>query len=705
MHRGLFSTAIAAVMLAVAGACVASPATATPQGAALLHQDKPMTFGAYYYPMQWPEKDWARDLRGIARLGFDFTHMAEFDWTYMEPEEGTFDFAWLDHAIELAHENGLRVILGTPTPAPPSWMNKYPQVYRVDEDGRRHQFGIRAEVSLADPTYRKFVRRIVTEMAKRYGDDPRVWGWQVDNEPNTFADYSDSARQAFQQWLRDRYGSVEALNKAWGASFWSSRYRHFDEVLIPNVSLAGEDALSPQALLDFARYQADTTARFLDMQASIIKTYARHGQWVTTNYTNVTRASDPRRTRQLDLMSYTMYPVSGADALGGDNYAIGYPTTVMEASAYFRPIKGTFGVMEMQPGQVNWGSINPQPMPGAVNMWMWQVFATGGSFISTYRYRHPLAGSEMYHAALTTTDGVTLARTGKEYVDTVHEINAFQNKLDPGAKRPAALNARATGYLWKHDNFWDLEIQPQTRLWDSWAYRHTFTQIVKSTGAPMDFIAEDDDFSRYPFLIAPAYQIVGPELVRKWTRYVEQGGHLILTARSGQKNALAHFPDGPWAQPILDLIGADIQGFDAIPPSAEGKVKAAGKIWDWHRWADILVPRKGTEVLATYANHYYAGKAAATTRRLGKGTVTMIGVSTDDGQLERELVREVYRRAGVDILDLPAGVFASWRGGYHFMVNYNPEPFTPTLPAGAEIVHGETPLAPAHVLIWKESGR
>lgn len=405
----------------------------------------------------------------------------------------------------------------------------------------------------------------------------------------------------------------------------------------------------------------------------------------------------------MDFTTFTLYPVAGANVLGGDSYAIGNPARLMEAAAYFRSLNGTFGVMEMQPGQVNWGGINPQPMPGAVNMWLWHAFASGASLVATYRYRHPLAGSEMYHTGIVGTDGVTLSRTGREYVEAMKQIKAFEPQLDAKARLPERLAARYTGYLWSQDVFWDLEIQPQTTLWNSWAYRNGYTAAVKSTSAPMDFFAEGDDFSRYPFLIAPAYQMVSKQLADKWRRYVEQGGHLILTSRTGQKNELGHFPEGPWYAPILDLIGDDVDGFDMLPPSASGHVTADGKTHAWHRWADILTPHPGTQVLATYADHYYAGKAAATNRKLGKGSVTMIGVSTDDGALEREIVHSVYQRAGVAIEDLPKGVFIDWRGGFYFMVNYNPQPFAPVLPASAKIVHGQLPLAPAQTLIWKES--
>ena len=697
--RTLFAAAFAATVVL---AHAATPA----RGASVLQQPERMSVGLFYYPEQWPQAQWKRDLDNIARLGFDFTHYAEFSWTYLEPEEGRFDFAWLDRAIDLADKAGLRVVLCTPTAAPPSWMGeRYPEIYRVDAEGRRHAHGIRAEVSLSNPKYRAFVDRIVAELAKRYGHDRRVWGWQIDNEPNSFDDYSDSARDAFRVWLRKRYGTIDAMNLAWGGDFWSSRYGSFDEVRLPNATLAAEDKLSPHALLDLARFQADTTAEFLDGQAAILKRHARPGQWVTTNYTNVTTASDPRRAHGLDFNTFTLYPVAGGNVLGGESYAIGNPVRLMEAADYYRPITGTFGVMELQPGQVNWASVNPQPMPGAIRMWIWHAYAAGASLLSSYRYRHPLHGSEMYHDGIVGTDGVTLSPHGREFVDAIHEIRRTESRLDPAAAMPARLRARRTALLWSHDVFWDTEIQPQTTEWKTWANRSVYTQAIKSAGAPMDFIGPDDDFDAYPFLVAPAYQMVDAALAAKWRRYVERGGHLVLTARTGQKNAQGHFHEGPWAQPILDLIGADVDSFDMLPAGASAQVDADGAHYAWHRWADILSPRAGTTTLATYADRFYAEKSAAITRTLGRGTVTMIGVSSDDGALERTLLRGVYARAGVDIEDLPRGVFVEWRDGASIAVNYSPQPVRVRIPDGATTLVGANPLPPAGVLVWKEATR
>jgi len=662
-----------------------------------------MRIGVYYYPEQWPESQWDRDFAKMAELGFEFTHFAEFAWAFLEPSDGKFEFGWLDRAVELAAKHGLKVILCTPTPCPPAWMGeKSPEVYLVGGDGRRREHGTRANGSLANDVFVRYTKRIVAELGRRYGKDPRVWGWQLDNEPSAPDDYSPAARAKFQAWLKAKYGTVEALNKAWGGNFWSTKYDTIEQVLVPNGGLFGEDALSPHALLDFRRFTADTQAAFLDLQGDILRGLVRPEQWVTTNYINVIESADPRRTGRLDFASFTMYPVRGEENLGPLGFRIGSPYRLAFATDYYRSVKGVTGVMELQPGQVNWAPVNPQPQPGAVRMWLWHSFAGGCSFACTYRFRQPRYGSELYHAGVVGPDGVTPSRGGLEYAQVAAEMRTLRGLYDPKATLPARLAARRTAILWSHDVLWDLEIHKQTVLWDTWDHRFKLMAAVKALGAPVDYVGEGDDFGRYPFLIAPAYQLVDPALVEKWRSYAEAGGHLVLTCRTGQKDKSGQLFETAWAGTIAPLIGAEVGMFDNLLAGGRGLVRMGGTGYAWNRWGDILIPHQGTETLAVYADQFYAGNPAVVTRRLGHGTVTYIGVDTLEGKLERDVLRTVYKRAGAEVESYPPGVYVEWRDGFFVAVNYSSRAFIVPVRAGSTIVFGANPLLPAGVLVWRE---
>lgn len=659
-----------------------------------------MRVGVYYYPEHWPESQWERDFANMERLGFEFVHMAEFAWANMEPEEGKFDFAWLDKAVALAARHHLKVILCTPTPTPPAWMyEKYPQAYLVGADGRRREHGSRGNNALADPAYLRLTERVITMMAQRYGKNPAVWGWQLDNEPGAWPDYSPSAQAAFREWLKVRYKTVDVLNREWGAAFWSLTYNSFDQVLAPNPStLYG---VSPHALLDFRRFTADLTAKFLNWQAAVLRRHTSPAQWITTNYISNVSNSDPRRSDALDFISYTMYPVGGGRGLGEEGFRLGWQDGIAFANAFYKNIKGATGVMELQPGQVNWAYINPQPAPGVIRMWLWHAFAGGLSFACNYRYRQPLYGSELYHYGIVRTDGVTPSPGGLQYSQVAREMRELRAKYDPNAKPPAAYTARRTAILWNHDNLWNIDYQKQTGLWDTWGHMFRYVGIAKSFGAPLEIIPESEEFAKYPVLIAPAYQLIDEELVRKWTRYVEAGGHLVLTSRTGQKRRNGQLWEARWAEPIYSLIGAEVSFFDLLLDDGKGEVRMNGDAHAWNVWADVLKPAEGTESLALYSNQFYAGQTAVTYRKLGKGSVTYIGVQTKDGQLEKNVLREVYRRAGLSTEDYPAGVYVDWRDGFWVAVNYSSRPADINVPKSAEILYGTQPLKPADVLVWR----
>lgn len=245
-----------------------------------------LTIGVYYYPEAWPSSQWARDMSNIRKLGMEYVHMGEFAWYFMEPTEGHYDFAWLDKNVELAHQNGLKVVLCTPSATPPIWLEQeHPEILMVDAQGRTMQHGSREQADWSSPVYREYVRKIDTELAKHYGNDPRVWGWQIDNELSHYGkrfSYSKASTQKFRAWLQERYGTIDRLNEAWGGAFWSTDYQNFNQIQIPNREVLVADP-SPHAELDFERWFAHEAADYIKMQAGVIRQFSKD-QWITTNF-------------------------------------------------------------------------------------------------------------------------------------------------------------------------------------------------------------------------------------------------------------------------------------------------------------------------------------------------------------------------------------------------------------------------------------
>jgi beta-galactosidase len=662
-----------------------------------------MSIGSYYYPEQWPHENWARDIKKMAEVGFQFTHYGEFAWSFVEPEEGKFDFKWLDEAVALAHQNGIKVIMCTSTPTPPAWLaQEHPEILVVNAEGRTMQHGSRQQASWSSPVYRQYVQRMVEAIGQHYGQDSRIWGWQLDNEPSHYGqyDYSPAAQASFRRWLQAKYQTLDALNKAWGTAFWSIRYSDFSQVLIPNQKELPEQP-APAAVLDFKRFTADEANDFLSMQYNILRKHVAPTQWITTNLMPEHVAVDPTRITGLDFLTYTKYLVAGYDnGLGAQGFRLGSASSIGFANDLFRSFNGVTGVMELQPGQVNWGRFNPQPLPGAVRMWIWHAFAGGNKFVCNYRFRQPLTGGEQYHYGIIGTDGVTPSTSGLEYIKVIKELAAVQQQYRPGAKAPAAYQRRQAAILYNADNRWEMDNQPQTNQWSTMLHLKHYYEALKQAGAPVDIITEAKDFTRYPVLIAPAYELLDKNLVERWRQYVQQGGHLVLTARTGQKDRTDRLWEAPWAGPILDLIGAKITLYDLLPESVTGTIGSEGKTYQWNNWADVLEPLPGTEVWASYTNQFYSGKAAVVSRALGKGSVTYVGPDTDDGELEEAVLRRVYQRAGIAVADLPPGVVLDWRDGFWVGLNYSDKPYT--MPVTGKALIGSAEVAPAGVVVWKE---
>ncbi|GGH71443.1 beta-galactosidase [Filimonas zeae] len=685
-------------------AAVALPATAQNPDRFFNPNDL-MTIGSYYYPEQWPRAYWERDLKKMGEVGFEFTHFGEFAWSFIEPEEGKFDFSWLDEAVALAAKNNIKVIMCTSTPTPPAWLaHKHPEILMVNAEGRTMQHGSRQQISWSSPVYREYVRKMVNAIGEHYGKDARIWGWQLDNEPSHYGryDYSPAAQVSFRKWLQHKYVSIDSLNAAWGTAFWSIRYNNFEQILIPNdKELIAQPA--PAAVLDFKRFSAEEANDFLGMQYQILRKYISPNQWITTNLMPEHVDVDATKINSLDFLTYTKYLVAGFDTgTGKQGFRLGSASSIGFSNDLFRSINGMSGVMELQPGQVNWGRFNPQPLPGAVRMWIWHAFAGGNKFVCNYRFKQPLTGGEQYHYGIISTDGVTVSTSGQEYIKVINEIKSLRAHYRPKETAPDSYQKRQAALLYNPDNRWEMDNQPQTDQWNSLNHIKRYYTALKQLGAPVDVITEEKDFAKYPVLVAPAYQLLDEKLVQRWQEYVTNGGHLILSSRTGQKNRNGNLWEMPWAGPILSLIGGKISFYDQLPTTVTGTIQSNNRTYTWNNWADVLVANAGTTVLATYSNQYYAGQAAVITRKTGKGSVTYIGPDTDDGALEKAVLQKIYNQAGITTTDLPEGVMIDWRDGFWVAVNYSDKPYTLQIPAGKQLLIGSKTVPVAGVAVWQE---
>ena len=659
------------------------------------------TVGVYYYPEHWDPAQWERDFQNMEKMGFEFTHFGEFAWAQLEPEEGKYDFKWLDKSLELAKKYHLKVIMCTSTATPPVWLvRKHPDVLATMEDGSKMDHGTRQHATFSSNYYRTYSMKMIAELAKRYGNNPNVIGWQLDNEPRRALDYGKDAPQRFRDWLKDKYKTIETLNEAWGNSFWSGTYSNFDEINLPLHSLWG---MNLHAQLDHYRFGDHETASFLDEQAKVIRQYATPKQWITSNYIPMYDVGYVGASKELDFVSYTRYMVYGSDlGIGPKGYRVGEYSRIAMSNDFFRPLKGAYGVMELQPGQVNWGSINPQPLPGAMRLWLWHVFAGGSKFTCTYRYRAPLYGYEQFHYGIVGPDGVTPTTGGQEFAQFIKDINTLRKKQNPKAELPKEYLQRKTGILFNADNVMGIDLNKQTNQWNTENHFLKYYKAAKSFGAPVDFVRDTTDFSKYPVLIVPAYQMIDQLMIDKLTTYAQNGGNLVLSCRSGIQNRKGHLWEAKFYEPMWQLIGSEIESYDLLMPQSPDKIKFNNQDFEWVSWGDLLKPNKGTETWGTYQGDFYAGTAAVTSRKLGKGTVTYIGVDSKKGDLEKQVLTKLYQQQNIPIENYPAGIMVEYRDGFGIAVNYSDKIYEMKLPANAEIIIGTKAMKTADVLVWKQ---
>lgn len=621
------------------------------------------TLGVCYYPEHWPEAQWAEDAARMARLGLTWVRIGEFAWSRMEPEPGRYDWAWLDRAIETLGARGLKVVLGTPTAAPPRWMiDRHPDMLPVDAQGRQKVFGSRRHYDFSHQGYRAECAKIVTALAERYGKNPHVAAWQTDNEyacNETTLSYSEAAKTAFQDWLAQKYQSPDALNRAWGNVFWSMEYRDFREIGLPNLTVCEPN---PSHVLDFRRFASDEVRAFNKLQVEIIRKHsaapvAHNFMGAITEFDHWDVGDD------LDIASWDSYPLGFlSDRIPADPdhkrrfVRQGDPDFQAFHHDLYRAVGarrsggqgagGRWWIMEQQPGPVNWAPYNPDPLPGMARLWAWEAFAHGAEAVCYFRWRQAPFAQEQMHAGLLRPDSAPAQAFG-EAEQVARELAAM----------PDAGTAKAdVGLVFDYASDWAWEIQPQGRSFSYfWLVFHVYKGL-RRLGLNVDILPPDTgDLSAYRLVLAPGLFTLSDPLKAALAAH---RGTAILGPRTNSKTANFAIPVPlPPALPGLDAVVARVE---SLPPDVSVALAEGGALINW---------REKLEGGATVVELAEDGWPA----QIRAGKLHYLGGWPDDTALTRILARACMAE-GIETDPLPEGLRRRDSATHRFLFNYNPVP-------------------------------
>ncbi|REG81827.1 beta-galactosidase [Marinomonas pollencensis] len=654
-----------------------------------------MKLGVCYYPEHWPKSRWPQDAQEMRDMGIAYVRIGEFSWSTIEPEPGELHWQWLDEALEILHQHGLKVILGTPTATPPKWLvDRYPGMLAKDQQGRVRHFGSRRHYSFASLEYREECRRIVTLMAQRYGAHPAVVCWQTDNEygcHDTILSYAEADLSAFRIWLKEKYGTVSALNKAWGNTFWSMDYRSFDEVELPNLTVT---EANPSHRLDFQRCCSDQVVAFNKLQVEILRHYSQDRDLVH-NYMGFFTAFDHHKVGQdLDVASWDTYPLGFLDqesiytAEEKHTYLrVGHPDFGAFHHDLYRGCgKGRLWIMEQQPGPVNWAPHNPIPVDGAVRLWTWEAFSHGAELVSYFRWRQAPFAQEQMHAGLLRPDGKA-AEGASEAAQVAQEIAQLSLATGLDADELMALpESGRVALMFDYDACWSLDIQPQSEAYRYlfWCYR--LYEALRELGLSVDIIPPSASLDTYELLLLPAQVHISDELL---TRLNQFQGVLLIGPRSGSKTQQYHIPANLPPGPLADLLPLTVERVDALPEHTQPHVYGRwgeGKLCHWHeqiatKLPSLLVDESGKPVL------------------VGEGKCFYLAACLDKALLKTSLAK-LAEKAGLSAEYLPSGMRIRQRGALLFVFNYGAKTGC-FQPDNAELLLGSATLSTAGVAIWR----
>ncbi|MGW1029426.1 beta-galactosidase [Streptomyces sp. NPDC002577] len=658
------------------------PDSADERLAGLRQRLQGLAYGGDYNPEQWPAATWREDVRLMRAAGVNLVTVGVFSWGLLEPRPGVFEFGWLDEVMDLLAEAGVSADLATPTAAPPSWLaHEHPETLPVDGEGRRVAFGARCHYCQSSPVFRHYAARITERLAGRYATHPALAMWHIGNEYIGYGCHCPVSVAHFRRWLADRYGTIDALNDAWGTAFWGQRYDSFDHVGTPAPRSRLISGPNPGQLLDFHRFSDAAALECFTAERDIVRRHTPDLP-ITTNFMG--------SFKNLDYWQWA----AEEDIASIDIYAKPWDPEGQLLAAYnfdlMRSLRGgkPWLMLESATGNNLTGGRNSPRPAGQLRVRSLQAVARGADSVMFFQWRASRAGAERFHSAMVPHGG-TRTRTWREVVALGRDVSRLA-ELTGGACDRAEV-----AMVWDYDNWWALE-GPDHPSSDMHFTARVLDHYRPLWGAnvPVDFVHPHADLSAYRLVIVPNLYLVDDTAADNITGYVRAGGHLLMSYFSGIVDEYDRVRPGGHPGAFRDLLGIDIDEFNPLQPGATHGLQHAGHTGTATDWQDVIEPA-GAEPLVTYTDGELKGQPAATRHHFGTGTATYLGTSPDQETMRR-LVLDCVTGAGVTpVMDTPEGVEAVRRraadGTEHlFLLNHTTDAVTVDL--------GPTPSRPVDLL-------
>lgn len=583
-------------------------------------------FGGDYNPNQWPKEIWEEDIRIFKKASINSATVNVFSWAKIQPSENCYDFEELDQIIEKLSTEGFDIVLATSTAALPAWMfKKYPEVARTDYDGRHHKFGQRHNACPNSLVYQKYAERLATKLAERYGENPQVTCWHINNEYGGEC-YCDNCEKAFRVWLKDNYHTIEALNKAWNMEFWGHTVYEWDEIVLPNALSEGigyDKTAFAGISIDYRRFNSDSLLKNYMMERDAIRKIDPTTP-ITTNLMGTFKGLDYFKwAKEMDLISWDNYPA----------YNTPWSLVAMTHDLMRGLKQQPFMLMEQTPSQQNWQPYNSLKKPGQMRAQSYQTIAHGADTIQYFQLRRSIGACEKFH-------GAVIEHVGHEDTRVFRETAALGAELAQLSDIIGTQTQAQVAVIFDWDNYWALEYTSGPTVDLKYVEQiHRYYRYFHEQNIAVDLVPVDADLSKYKLVAAPVLYMIKEGMQERLTDFVKQGGSLLTTYMSGIVDQSDNVHLGGYPGPLRELAGIWVEEIDALAPEQSNGVSLVNEeLTGTSNLVSDLIHLETAEALAHYTSNFYAGMPAVTKNMFGDGTVYYFG-----GQLEDQLQDQLFK--------------------------------------------------------------